>query len=195
MHLARSLLCHPAVKLHPLALGPSLLLWACVSAGSGAELEPAPGPAVGKPDSGDGADRECEIVLDRAGPRGTAPAGCDGSSVCRFDAHLDLAEEVVAAGAVPRVLYSTNGIGWFANSGAPSAEESDRLGYTRFYVPLFVIARQGHQDLRIELAPFYADLGGGRVFDYNRHDGDDHAYVLEAGNDWSIPPDPAACAP
>jgi hypothetical protein len=167
-----------------------LLLGACAMPIDGRSAStPSSAPLLGAADGQDAADRACRVVLRSAG-RATQPDGrpstecIDGLCWLAFEAAFDVAEEALAAGATPALLYrDPNGTAWYEASavavpGAPSGFARFRARFAQHTVR-DGISTTALTRTRLELVPFVHTPSGGRLFDHNQHPGDfDNHWLL-----------------
>lgn len=176
-----------------LVSGMSLLACAAQPSGTGDE------PSVGKSDSLDEADRDCQIVLREVGRKFDAtgaPVMDCSVEPCAFvwEGSLEIASEQLTAGAQPAVLFhSSHEAGTWAEAAILSdiIAEHGRVRY-QFQFPG---GYRTERALKINLIPFARTSDGRRLFDHNRVASELDSYLLNADNGWAIADDLAICAP
>lgn len=189
------------------------LWWLCVVGllgGSGCAPErsvdevgaqPAAGPLLGRADSGDASDRQCQVVL-RSVNRLPEDGGfqTNGRGQWVWEAQVDVARNLLVRGGVEvGVLYRStadNLSTWWRVTGEPVAGGEGQ--FQRYRVRIkeggFGPGLSGTALSRsvLELIPL-VDQRGARLFDHNRMPGDLENYRLTLDNQWSVGEAPGVC--
>ena len=178
----------------------ALILTMCTAVGFGcggddsqSAIASAADPVVGKADSLDSADHDCQVVLREAGVLAGTPVqtvAYDGGSYYLFAAAIDLSDKAVQAGA-------TAGLWGRATVGSPKAVQGAPAGYQR-YVVEFVGPNAGSSYTSLNqwtarVIPFASYPDDARAFDHNRVPGDLDAYELRRENAFKVIDDPLVC--
>jgi len=182
-------------------------LSACVGSdrdpGAGSGVEASTAPLSWTDDGADRADRDCAVVLRRAarmpGTGGFETDCTTGRCWFVWGFHIDVAEELVAAGASAAVLYQSGSDPTWWEAAAAVSEGVVVPGYERFLVRVFEHTVDPGMSLislmrtRVEAIPFVRLPAGGRLFDHNRRPGDFDVYELTAETGWSVPEATEVC--
>ena len=143
---------------------------------------PSLAPAIGKADGTDAADHACKIVLDHAARAGLSSV--DGRSLA-WEGELVVSPEGEALGT-PAVLYGVFGT-WYA---VPATPVDGAPGRYHFRIEEHTIqtgvSTTTLSRFRLQLAPYIALDGGGRLFDHNRRPGDFDVYDLGIESEWAL---------
>ena len=174
-----------------------------VAAAEGADGTAA--PLIGADGAGDFADRGCKIVLRDAGrvQAGGGFAVIEGTSRWLFDVRVDIDDDALAEGFIPRVLARAGSGGWRAYDLLGSTGIRDGVTRALFHIdggdlPGPGISTTALGRARVEVIPFlekHTPLGLARHFDHNRVVDATDAYVLNASNGFAVGDDDSVCAP
>jgi len=176
----------------------------CVAPDDGPAAETAQGPGIGQADSLDSADRDCRVVLRSANLVGDEERGFDTSCAdggCWFvwTGLLDVDADLLGDHGRPAVLFhSSEESGWWSVaaervSGAPVGMRRFAFSLTAHTAFAPPASRGPAADTTVELIPYVALDGGGRLFDHNRFARDFDNYVLSADREWAVTVDPDVC--
>ncbi len=178
------------------------LLVACGTPGEG--VDSTTRPLVGVSATGDGADRQCHIVLRQVG---RVPDGCGGYQTSElgnwiWDGTLDVSAAAAAEGALPSVVYQYGSDpNWYevygvAEEATPGADGFVRYGFRlEDHLPGPGMSGTALVRARVQLVPALHLPGGGRAFDHNRRRGDFDSYELGVAGYFSIGDDASVCPP
>jgi hypothetical protein len=174
------------------------LLAAC-AIGGGDSTGDSSAPLVGVDGSTDHADRNCHVVLrELARLRDGTPFGyqTNGDSWV-WGGTIDISTEASNEGLAPALLYHVAGDPTWHLAAATASEVPAPAGFARWDVQLdHDLVGPSSPDLttaRIELVPFLALDGGGRLFDHNRFPGDFDNYTTGWDTDFIVRPADAVC--
>lgn len=157
-----------------------LLLAACVDSAPPVEAS-APAPLVGVDGSHDQADRSCNVVLRELLPdHGPQPT---------FSGTIEISQAAGTEQLVPSLMVKGAGQASWTTLAATASTQTATPGYARFdvHIPTVLTAP-------IDVVPYIAMPGGGRLFDHNRNAGDLDNYTL-AAPDFAIWQNPSVCQP
>lgn len=171
---------------------------------NGGHARVAEAPLTGSSAGADAAENQCGVVLREvarpAGPTGGYESRCDTQGCFYVWAGtLDVAEEQLAAGATPHVLFQTS-MGareWWEVDAVEAAGAG--AGFRRFsfrideHTPSPGMSFTSLNRTHIELVPFLRDTAGNRWFDHNRNANPFENYVLTVDNSWRIQDDASVC--
>ncbi len=182
-----------------LALVATTLAMACAPVDDGHAPE-GEGPAVGKADGTDAAERGCKVVLRRFArvPAGAGFEIANGTWV--WQAEVDVDANLANSGASIEALYSANGGAWHVFVGTRVPGAPDAAGRVRYRirvddltVPTPQMELRSWEYQRAELAVYAAVPGQGRLFDHNRETSDLANYVLSPSTNFQVGEAPAIC--
>lgn len=163
-----------------------LVVAACADGGDGAFATAAPAPLVGVDGSTDGADRSCHVVLRDLARSGSGTWLETAGSSWVWQGSIEISEAAAGEGLVPSAMYRMlPGGAWSTVTAVPSSAPATP-GFVRFGVRLSEglpgpgWSGSALASARIEVVPYLALAGGGRLFDHNRHAGDLDNYQLAA---------------
>lgn len=176
----------------------AMLLGAC-AVSDGDRTDDRAAPLVGVDGSTDQADRNCNVVLrDLARVRDGSPYGYQthGASWV-WAGTLDLSTAAAHEGLAPSLLYHVAGASdWQLATATPSTSAAPD-GFARWTVQLdHDLPGPSSPDMTtatIELVPFIALDGGGRLFDHNRFPADFANYTTSWDRDFAIRSADAVC--
>ena len=155
-----------------------VLLAACVA--PPAETT-APAPLVGVDGSHDQADRSCNVVL--------RELLVDHGPVPTFSGTIEISQAAAAESLAPSLMVKdASATSWTSIAATPSTQAATP-GFARFDVHIPTV-----QNAPLEVVPYLAMAGGGRLFDHNRNPGDTDNYVVSSP-DFAIWRDDTVCAP
>ena len=180
----------------------SLLLSACATGDGAAPTAPpeavaSTAPQLGKADSGDRADRSCQVVLRSAMRHADGPGyetDCSGGDCLYVWRGWVEVDQALAADASVRVLYHRlDDPTWWE---VEASEESGAApGYRRYGFALSEhLFGPGDEGASIELVAFLRDEQGNRLFDHNRFADDFSNTQLEPQSDY-FATDGGVCQP
>jgi hypothetical protein len=144
--------------------------------------------ALGKADSGDSADRACQVVLRSVGRGpGTDDYETDGdaaSPLYLWRGVIDVADEVPVEATVHVLYHRASDPTWWEVEAV--ADAGVVYGFRRY---AFTLSDQlwgpGGAEEPVQVVAFVRDPDGGRLFDHNRFAGDFDNLVLDGANGFS----------
>lgn len=177
----------------------ALLPLAC-AVSEGESIRDAAAPLVGSDGSTDRADRACHVVLrefERA-RNGPFTYQTNGPSWV-WEGFVDVSEAAAGEGLEPRLLFHVDGDAtWHAAAALPSDVPAPS-GFVRWRVRLDEgVPGPNTPDVtstEVQLVPYLALDGGGRLFDHNRLPGDLDNYVLAWARDFAVTRADQVCPP
>jgi hypothetical protein len=147
---------------------------------------------------GDSADSQCDIVLrtayvtfSSAGPT----ESCDSSGTCWVvvNGTVDISTSADQLGATPTMLFRSFDDGQWRSQGMTPIWGA-ALGFRRYAFSLTQNTFTGADGTGfVNLIPYLATTGGGRIFDHNRVPDPGASYVLSIDNGWSLQDDHVTC--
>lgn len=180
----------------------ALIIAACTPEVPAGEAVQTTAPVMGKADSTDKADHQCQIVLRsisrQPGTNGYKTQCTAGVCNWVWEGSVEVTDQV--KGGVVRVLYHLAGDPkWWQVDTTPAA--SSQPGFVRheFAIHEHLIGPSASEAelaaAKIELMPFVELPDGTRIFDHNRRPGDFDNYVLDQQSYFGVPDDYNTCAP
>ena len=184
-------------KLLPFLALPALVA-SCALDPASSDRNQAPLTAAQNAEQGDHADTQCDIILrtayatfSSAGPT----VSCDASGTCWvvINGTVDVATSADQLGATPTMLFqSFEDQEWRTQSMTPIWGAA--LGYRRYAFSLTQNTFTSADGTgRLNLIPYLATTGGGRIFDHNRVSDPAGAYALSIDDGWQLQDDHTTC--
>ena len=178
----------------------AVLPLACAVADGGDAIRDASAPLVGVDGSTDAADRACHVVLrefERA-RNGPFTYQTNGASWV-WEGFVDVSEAATAEGLEPRLLFHVDGDATWHVADALPSDAVAPSGFVRWRVRLDQgVPGPSTPDVtttQVQVVPFLALDGGGRLFDHNRFPGELDNYVLAWEWDFKVTRADAVCPP
>ena len=168
-------------------LAACLLAAACVEAPSEQSIS---APLVGVDGSKDSADRACNVVL-----RDLARNGEVNGEAFVWTGTVEISAEAAAEGLVPHVIYAFNTptSAWYQATVTPVTAGATP-GFAKFAVRMdHDLPGPGQSPVaQVQVEPYLALDGGGRLFDHNRNASDFTNYLVTSP-DYAVFGAPATC--
>ncbi len=181
---------------------PFVLLAACADAGIDVDSTSgtSEAPRVGIDGSHDQADRNCHIVLRDLGRNFTGAGFETVGSSWVWQGTVEISDEALGEGLVPRVLYQSGSDPAWHIATATAVTVPGTPGYGRYTVRLTQglpgpgMSGTALANTKIQVVPYLAMAGGGRLFDHNRNPSDFDNYLVTSP-DFSIWSAAGVCTP
>ncbi len=177
----------------------------CADAGTGDDTSgntsgTSEAPLIGVDGSLDQADRNCHVVLRDLERNSTGFTFETVGSSWVWQGTVEISEEALAEGLIPRVLYQSGSDPTWHSATATPTTTGGTPGYARFTARLSEglpgpgMSSTALLNTRIQVVPYVQLAAGGRLFDHNRLPNDFDNYVVSAP-DYAIWSAPTVCTP